>query len=126
MTKPLIDTARVGFQGTSQEAFEIGEANIGDIMFFSVKVVVRKYDVDDMAQEGTRRRVTLKILKVVEGVSDAVKEEDNGQGSLLDSDGTVKKTPENDETKDDAPAEKVTPIKKAKATGPQFSGGDEE
>lgn len=122
VTKPLIDTARIGFQGTSQEAFEIGEDNIGDTMYFTVKCVVRKYDVDDLAQEGTRRRVTLKILKVVEGISEKVKDENDGQGSLLDDDGTVKAP---DEKTEEEPDSTVTPIKKAKATGPQFSGGDE-
>lgn len=127
MTKPLVDTARIGFQGTSQEAFEIGENNIGDTMYFTVKCVVRKYDVDDLAQEGTRRRVTLKILKVVEGISEKVKDEDDGQGSMLDGDGQVPDTDTDDGEKgeSDVEPENVTPIK-AKAAGPQFSGGDEE
>ncbi|OZE13350.1 hypothetical protein CH249_01970 [Rhodococcus sp. 05-2255-3B1] len=122
--RPLIDTARVSFGGMSEEAFEaLGEENIGDIRYFTVKVRVKSFNAVDMAESGVRRAANCKILKVVEGVSEAVKEEDDGQGSMLDDDGKV---PDVDpDEKGEPESENVTPIK-AKAAGPQFSGGDDE
>ncbi|MFI7168491.1 hypothetical protein [Rhodococcoides fascians] len=130
--RPLIDTARVNFSGMSEESFEdLGEQNIGDIRYFTVKVRVKGFGAVDMAESGVRRAAACKVLKVVEGISEKVKEEDDGQGSMLDGDGQVPEVDPHDGEKGDAEGsadvepENVTPIK-AKAAGPQFSGGDDE
>ncbi|MGV8874833.1 MAG: hypothetical protein ACOH2Q_20050 [Rhodococcus sp. (in: high G+C Gram-positive bacteria)] len=127
---PLIDTARVNFSGMSEESFEdLGEQNIGDIRYFTVKVRVKSFGAVDMAESGVRRAASCKVLKVVEGISEKVKEEDDNQGSMLDDDGRVPEVDpdEKSETDEKAAAEpkNVTPIK-AKASGPQFSGGEDE
>lgn len=119
--RPLIDTARVNFSGMSEESFEgLGEENIGDIRYFTVKARVKGFSSVDMAESGVRRSASLKVLKVVEGISESVKDEDDGQGSLVDDDGTTPTV--HDDDADEAPAApKVT-----KLAGPQFSGGDDE
>lgn len=128
--RPLVDTARVNFSGMSEESFEdLGEQNIGDIRYFTVKVRVKGFGAVDMAESGVRRAAACKVLKVVEGISEKVKEEDDGQGSMLDGDGKVPEVdPGGDEQGEESVGvepENVTPIK-AKAAGPQFSGGDDE
>lgn len=110
MTKPLIDTARVTFSGVSTEAFEIPD--IGDEVILTVKAKCTTHTEKDMANEGIRTTCTLKLLRVVQGVSEAVREDGDGQMSLADVD--------EDEGGSDDGDEPDTAFE----GGPQFSGGE--
>ena len=118
MTSPLIEEARVKISGTSAESFEMPE--IGEERTYTVKAVCTTHTEQDMASEGTRRTVTMKMLKIVEGVSKKIHDSEDGQGSLLDGDGKAV-DPDEGQEPDDPDAEHP----QSTFVGPQFSGGDE-
>lgn len=82
MQRPLIDTARIKIQGLSSELFERRE--IGDEMTLTVKGTIVSDLESVQAHEGTRRVQTLKLDRVVEGVSEKVHENADGQMTIGD------------------------------------------
>lgn len=84
MDRPLIDTARVRFSGLSTEAFEVPE--IGDAITYTIKATCTTHTEQDMANEGTRRTVTMKVDRVVVGISEAVNTPADGQLTLVPAD----------------------------------------
>ena len=105
--RPFVDTARIKIQGLSSEQFERRE--IGDQMTLTVKGTIVSDLEAAQAHEGTRRVQTLKLERVVEGVSEKVHETADGQLSLDDA---AEAEPETD-----APGG-------AFEGGPAFSGGE--
>lgn len=103
--RPFVDTARIKIQGLSSEQFERRE--IGDQMTLTVKGTIVSDLEAAQAHEGTRRVQTLKLERVVEGVSEKVHETAaDGQMSLDDA--------AEDEPETDAPGGAFT-------GGPAFS-----
>lgn len=112
MSAPLIDTARVRFSGLSTEAFEI--PSIGETVTYTIKATCTTHTEQDMANEGTRRTVTMKVDRVVEGVSEKVHDGIDGQITLEDSMADVPA----DEDEGDEDTNVVDFV------GPTFSGAD--
>lgn len=81
----MTDTARVRFSGLSTEDFDIPD--IGDQCTFTIKATCTTHTEQNMADEGIRRTVTLKLDRVVEGVTNAVDQPANGQLTLDADDG---------------------------------------
>lgn len=117
MELPLIDTARFKFRGLSSESFERRE--LGSEVVFTIKGVIVKDESDVQAHEGNRISQTVKIERVVEGVSDTVHESGDGQLSMAD----VPADDDEDEPED----EDVVPIGGGRGgfVGPTFSSTDE-
>ncbi|MFH5231919.1 hypothetical protein [Antrihabitans spumae] len=94
MDRPLIDTARVRFSGLSAEDFEIPD--IGEQVTYTIKATCTTHTEQDMANEGTRRTCTMKIDRVVEGISKAVNDAANGQLALVPDDESGDEQPGDD------------------------------
>jgi hypothetical protein len=115
---PMIEEGRIKFAGLSSESFELPD--IGDEVTYTVRGRVTSHLEREMADEGQRVTATVKVIRVVEGISKRVNDPEDGQGSLIDGEGKVADPDEEQESEGEA--ENVTSI--SKATGPQFSGGD--
>ncbi|WP_037182537.1 hypothetical protein [Rhodococcoides fascians] len=130
--RPLIDAARVNFSGMSEESFEnLGEDNIGEIRVFTVRCRVKGFSSVDMAESGVRRSANLKVLKVMEGVTKKVLEDDDDQPSLYDADpdedeptdpDEVAHEPEDSTDDDDPDADEPSNV--TKLANPAFSSQD--
>ena len=107
------DTARVRFSGLFSEAFPIPE--IGDQATFTVKATCTAHTEQNMGHEGIRRTVTLKVERVVEGVSESVHDGEDWQMSLADVE-------IDDEDPDIAPDDDPDPDDDDSNTYPAFSG----
>lgn len=131
--QPLIEEARVKFTGLSSESFEMPD--IGETRTFTVKATCTDQLRKDMKSEGERVSVTMKIDKVVEGVSQKINE-DSAEPSLFDtpegSDDTESDESDTDSGDPDTESEgeetdsgdSETPSNVKAFTGPQFSAGE--
>ena len=121
-TKPMIEEGRIKFAGLSNESFELPE--IGDEVTYTVRGRCASHLEQDMANEGTRVSATIKLLRVVEGVSKKVNDDEDGQPSMFDEpveDEGGDDDQDDSEGEDDPDAENE-PVG---FVGPSFSGGDD-
>lgn len=109
----MIEEARVKFSGTSAESFD--EPPIGEQRTYTVLATCTTHTEQDMKNEGARRTVTMKIDKVLEGVTQKIHENDTDQPNLFDS--------EPDPDPEDEDAEEDGTV--VDFSGPSFSAGDE-
>lgn len=111
----MTDQTRVKFQGLSAEMFD--RAELGDEVVFTVRGVVVKDEEATQAHEGIRRSQTVRVERVVEGVSKSVHDSEDGQMSLADVE------PDDDEDDPDiAPDDDPAPDEDDSNTYPAFSG----
>lgn len=132
MSQPLIDSARLKFSGLSAEDFE-DIPDIGEQRTYTVRAQCTAHTEQAMANEGTRKSVNMKVVRVMAGVTEKIREdEDDGQPSMFDSDGKV---PDEDVDESDAaivddettradPEDDDTPSNVTAFTGPSFSSAD--
>ncbi|MDV6273951.1 hypothetical protein R3Q06_10620 [Rhodococcus erythropolis] len=111
--QPLVEEARVKFTGLSSEYFDLPAS--GEQRTYTVLATRTDKHEKRMATEGDRVTVTMKIDKVVEGVSEKIHETDE-EPSLFDSAIPV---PESDGGSDDETPSNVTDF-----TGPTFSSDE--
>lgn len=128
MSQPMIDSARLQFSGLSSEDFEDVPA-IGEERTYTIIAVCQSHNERAMANEGTRKSVNMKVVRVLSGVDNTINDEPEPEPSLFD------KPPadEPDEPEDDGepdPEEgegaSVSSIGTGFTGGPQFSAGDDE
>lgn len=112
--QPLIDSARLKFSGISSEDFE-DIPEIGESRVYTIRAQCTKHIEEQMANEGTRKIANMKIEKILTGVSEKIRE-DNEEPSLFDSD----PEPQADDDETDSEGATVHEF-----NGPSFSAGDE-
>lgn len=116
---PMIEEGRIKFAGLSNEAFELPA--IGEEVTYTVRGRVTSHLEQDMANEGTRVSATIKLLRVVEGISEKVRDESADQPSMFDQPaGEDEEGDPDGEPDDDANEPEPQGF-----VGPAFSGGDD-
>ncbi|WP_156042426.1 hypothetical protein [Rhodococcus sp. UNC363MFTsu5.1] len=117
MTQPMIDSARLQFSGLSAEDFEDVPA-IGEQRTYTILATCQSHNERAMANEGTRKSVNMKVVRVLSGVDHTIDDEPEEEPSLFGSDGGS--------SVDDEPESIGDIIGGAEAfQGPTFSAGDE-
>lgn len=81
--QPLIESARLQFSGLSDESFDDPPA-IGDTRTYTVLARCTAHNERAMANEGTRRSVTMKVERVLAGVDPHIADEPEPEPSLFD------------------------------------------
>lgn len=115
--QPLIDSARLQFSGLSAEDFE-DVPQIGDQRTYTILAVCQSHTERAMANEGTRKSVNMKVVRVLSGVDESIEDEVDEEPNLFDSTDEDGQDDE-PETLGDAAAKIV------KFDGPTFSAADE-
>lgn len=116
--QPLIDSARLQFSGLSAEDFE-DIPEIGEQRTYTILATCQAHNERAMANEGTRKSVNMKVVRVLSGVTEKINEQPESEPTLYDE-------PVPDE--DDADGLGDTDEDGATVhefTGPSFSAGDE-
>lgn len=112
--QPLIDSARLQFSGLSAEDFE-DIPEIGEQRTYTILATCQAHNERAMANEGTRKSVNMKVVRVLSGVTEKINESPADDPSLFDSE------PEPDA--EDGDTEEGATVHEF--TGPSFSAGDE-
>ncbi|PTR42055.1 hypothetical protein C8K38_111224 [Rhodococcus sp. OK611] len=117
MSQPLIDSARLQFSGLSAEDFE-DVPEIGEERVYTIRARCQSHTEREMANEGTRKSVNMKVTRVLSGVANEIDDEPEPEPSLFDSDDT---------SSVDAEPESIGSILGGAEAfqGPTFSAGDE-
>ena len=117
MNQPLIDSARLQFSGLSSEEFEDVPA-IGEQRTYTILATCQSHNERAMANEGTRKSVNMKVVRVLSGVTEKINEEPDEEPSLFDT--AAAEPSESEEDQDDEGGATVHEF-----NGPSFSAGDE-
>ena len=118
--QPLIDSARLQFSGLSSEDFE-DVPQIGEERTYTIIATCQSHTERAMANEGTRKSVNMKVVRVLSGVDHTIEDARDDEPNLFDSPADDDQDYDGDEpeTLGDI-AQKVVPFE-----GPQFSGADD-
>ncbi|MBT9295365.1 hypothetical protein KKP62_10360 [Rhodococcus sp. GOMB7] len=84
MNQPLIDSARLQFSGLSAEDFE-DVPDIGEQRTYTILATCQSHTERAMANEGTRKSVNMKVVRVLSGVDKSITEETKPEPSLFDT-----------------------------------------
>lgn len=114
--QPLIDSARLQFSGLSAEDFE-DVPQIGEQRTYTIIAVCQSHTERAMANEGTRKSVNMKVVRVLSGVDESIEDEVDEEPNLFDS--------ADDEQDDEPESLGDAAAKVVKFDGPQFSAADE-
>lgn len=135
MSQPMIDSARLQFSGLSAEDFE-DVPEIGEQRTYTIIATCQSHTERAMANEGTRKSVNMKVVRVLSGVDKAINDEQKDEPSLFDSaPADESDEPEDDRDvdaeladgqHDDEPVGTVSSIGTGFSGGPSFSAGDDE
>lgn len=117
MSQPMIDSARLQFSGLSAEDFE-DVPEIGEQRTYTIIAACQSHTERAMANEGTRKSVNMKVVRVLSGVDSTIEDPADEEPSLFDSD---------DPSSVDAEPESLGDIAAGmdEFQGPSFSAGDE-
>ena len=69
--QPLIDSARLQFSGLSAEDFE-DIPEIGEQRTYTILATCQAHNERAMANEGTRKSVNMKVVRVLSGVTEKI------------------------------------------------------
>lgn len=134
--QPLIDSARLQFSGLSAEDFE-DVPEIGEQRTYTILATCQSHTERAMANEGTRKSVNMKVVRVLSGVDKSIAEEAKPEPSLFDTpegggsesgdsdteSGESGTESEGDESKS-GESESPSNVVGIGHAGPQFSAGD--
>lgn len=139
MNQPLIDSARLQFSGLSAEDFE-DVPDIGEQRTYTILATCQSHTERAMANEGTRKSVNMKVVRVLSGVDKSITEETKPEPSLFDTpeaggsdeDGEAGERPETGDSdtesegneSDSDESETPSNVVGIGHAGPQFSAGD--
>ncbi|MDV8066411.1 hypothetical protein R4P64_07835 [Rhodococcus sp. IEGM 1366] len=132
--QPLIDSARLQFSGLSAEDFE-DVPEIGEQRTYTILATCQSHTERAMANEGTRKSVNMKVVRVLSGVDKSIAEDAKAEPSLFDTPQGDDTESEDSDTDSDEPdtesegddtdsADSETPSNVTAFTGPQFSAGE--
>ncbi|NKT99796.1 hypothetical protein GS917_25210 [Rhodococcus hoagii] len=132
MSQTMIDSARLQFSGLSAEDFE-DVPEIGEQRTYTIIATCQSHTERAMANEGTRKSVNMKVVRVLSGVDKSIEEKDDDEPSLFDQPAPEDSSePEDDRDSDaeladgqhddEAPAGGLSVF----SGGPQFSAGGDE
>ncbi|MBM4489452.1 hypothetical protein GS500_18095 [Rhodococcus hoagii] len=130
MSQPMIDSARLQFSGLSAEDFE-DVPEIGEQRTYTIIATCQSHTERAMANEGTRKSVNMKVVRVLSGVDKSIEEPAADEPSLFDqppADQSDEPEGDDEDQGDDADDEgaSVSSIGTGFSGGPQFSAGDGE
>ncbi|NKW39047.1 hypothetical protein GS935_20210 [Rhodococcus hoagii] len=136
MSQPLIDSARLQFSGLSAEDFE-DVPEIGEQRTYTIIATCQSHTERAMANEGTRKSVNMKVVRVLSGVDKTINDESKDEPSLFDQPPAEdpaeaeERDPEldaenGDGEDDDEPVASVSSIAGGFSGGPSFSAGGDE
>ncbi|NKU54963.1 hypothetical protein GS881_15555 [Rhodococcus hoagii] len=130
MSQPMIDSARLQFSGLSAEDFE-DVPEIGEQRTYTIIATCQSHTERAMANEGTRKSVNMKVVRVLSGVDKSIEEPAADEPSLFDqppADEPDEPEGDDEDQGDDADDEgaSVSSIGTGFRGGPQFSAGDGE
>lgn len=130
MSQPMIDSARLQFSGLSAEDFE-DVPEIGEQRTYTIIATCQSHTERAMANEGTRKSVNMKVVRVLSGVDKTINDESKDEPSLFDqppADQSDEPEGDDEDQGDDADDEgaSVSSIGTGFSGGPQFSAGDGE
>lgn len=120
MNQPLIDSARLQFSGMSAEDFE-DVPEIGEQRTYTILATCQAHNERAMANEGTRKSVTMKVVRVLSGVDKTIEDEPEEEPNLFDS----QPAPDEDLGDDGDGEDSDDGATVHEFTGPSFSAGDE-
>lgn len=120
MSQPLIDSARLQFSGLSAEDFD-DVPEIGEQRTYTIIATCQSHTERAMANEGTRKSVNMKVVRVLSGVDHSIGDEPEPEPSLFDGD----PSDDGDEDQADGEGATVSTLDTGFEGGPQFSAGDE-
>ncbi|NKR72934.1 hypothetical protein GS492_09795 [Rhodococcus hoagii] len=128
MSQPMIDSARLQFSGLSAEDFE-DVPEIGEQRTYTIIATCQSHTERAMANEGTRKSVNMKVVRVLSGVDKTINDEQKDEPSLFDQ--PPADEPDEAEDGDEPDPEEdegasVSSIGTGFSGGPQFSAGDDE
>ncbi|WP_047888554.1 hypothetical protein [Rhodococcus sp. ARP2] len=112
--QPLIDSARLQFSGLSAEDFE-DVPEIGEQRTYTILATCQSHTERAMANEGTRKSVNMKVVRVLSGVDKSIEKEIEDQPNLFDS------APD---AGGESGGEIETPSNVSDFTGPKFSSDE--
>lgn len=119
MSQPMIDSARLQFSGLSSEDFE-DVPEIGEERTYTIRARCQSHTEREMANEGTRKSVNMKVTRVLSGVSSKIDEEPDQEPSLFDTAAADAEKADDNEEADESAGEPTAAFE-----GPSFSAGDE-
>ncbi|KXF56170.1 hypothetical protein AXA44_02750 [Rhodococcus sp. SC4] len=121
--QPFIDSARLQFSGLSAEDFE-DIPEIGEQRTYTILATCQAHNERAMANEGTRKSVNMKVVRVLSGVTDKINEQPESEPTLYDE--PVPVPDEDDADEDDGLGDTDEDGATVhEFTGPSFSAGDE-
>ncbi|MBM4468188.1 hypothetical protein GS502_01465 [Rhodococcus hoagii] len=124
MSQPMIDSARLQFSGLSAEDFE-DVPEIGEQRTYTIIATCQSHTERAMVNEGTRKSVNMKVVRVLSGVDKTINDEQKDEPSLFDQPEPEGDSEEQGDEADDEGAS-VSSIGTGFTGGPQFSAGDGE
>lgn len=130
MSQPMIDSARLQFSGLSAEDFE-DVPEIGEQRTYTIIATCQSHTERAMANEGTRKSVNMKVVRVLSGVDKSIEEPAADEPSLFDqppADEPDEPEGDDEDQGDEADDEgaSVSSIGTGFSGGPQFSAGEGE
>ncbi|OZE98104.1 DUF7171 family protein [Rhodococcoides fascians] len=121
--QPLIDSARLKFSGMSAEDFE-DVPEIGEQRTYTILATCQAHTEQAMANEGTRKSVNMKVVRVLSGVTEEINKPEDPSLFDQDEDGDEPTDPDEVDEPEDPDEPEAEPSNVTKLANPAFSSQD--